>query len=164
MAAVLHAVLTFIIPYIQATPAQRQQALLSARQIFDVTYPHFDRAQWVAALEQTQPPLLVLPDQPVQLTHDGLAALAFHLAPVAEQAAATVPIAFPGQPVPKPAERSKKQTYAVPLDVCWQLDNVHYWCRIPITRLVIAALRQYLGQYPEAQHPRPDRGLIPPPT
>lgn len=156
------------LPYVQATPAQRQLALERARQVLDPAYPHLSWAQWVAALDQVQPLLWLLPGPVIQPAHEGLAALASYLAPLAaaaEQAAAAGPPAAPGQLVPEPAGPSgqrKKQTYAVPLDVCEQLANVQYWCRLSITRLVIDALRQYLGRFPEARRPRPDRDPPPP--
>jgi hypothetical protein len=139
------------VPYAAASPTQRQQPLLSARHVLDVAFPHLNRAHWLAALDQVQPPLLTLPDHPVHLTHEGLAALAGHLATIPDEAAAR-------------AAASKKQTYAVPLDLREQLANLSYWRRTGVNQLVRAALAQFLSQYPEARQLRPDRDLPPPPA
>ncbi|MGI4742716.1 MAG: hypothetical protein ACRYG7_46760 [Janthinobacterium lividum] len=149
------------LPYAAASPTQRQQALLSARHVLDVVFPHLSRAHWVAALDEVRPPLLALPDQPVLLTHEGLAALTFHLAPAPPEGDPAVPQAAP---LGRPGElaTAKKQTYAVPLDLREQLANLSYWRRIGISQLVRDALAQLLAQYPEARRPRPDRH--PPPA
>lgn len=153
------------LPYAAASPTQRQQALLSARHVLDVAFPHLSRAHWVAALDEMQPLLLTLPDQPVHLTHEGLAALALHLTTVTvpdgreQPSSGAVPL---GQP-PKMAA-AKKQTYTIPLDLCEQLANLSYWRRIGLSQLVRDALAQLLDQYPEARRPRPDRDPLPPPT
>jgi hypothetical protein len=146
------------LPYAAASPTQRQQALLSARQVLDVAFPHLSRAHWVAALDEVQPPLLNLPDQPVHLAHEGLAALAFHLAKVPDEREQPA-----SEPPPKLAA-AKKQTYSIPLDLCEQLANLSHWRRIGITHLVRAALAQFLSQYSEARQPRPDRDLPTPPA
>ena len=148
------------VPYAAASSTQRQQALLSARQVLDVAFPHLSRAHWLAALDEVQPPLLALPDHPVHLTHEGLAALAGHLATIPDEGEPPAQVAPLGQPAKLAA--SKKQTYAVPLDLCEQLANLSYWRRIGISQLVRDALAQLLSQYPEARRPRPDRA--PPPT
>jgi hypothetical protein len=148
--------------YAAASPTQRQQALLSARHVLDVAFPHLNRAHWLAALDQVQPPLLTLPDHSVHLTHEGLAALAGHLATIPDGGEPPARAAPLGQPA-KPAA-SKKQTYAVPLDLREQLANLSYWRRTGINQLVRAALAQFLSQYPEARQPRPDRDLPPPPA
>lgn len=150
------------LPYAAASPTQRQQALLSARHVLDGAFPHLSRAHWVAALDQVQPPLLALPDQPVHLTHDGLAALACHLAP-APTGGDPLGQAPPLGQSPKLAA-AKKQTYAVPLDLCEQLANLSYWRRIGISQLVREALAQLLAQHPEARRPRPDRDSPTPPA
>jgi hypothetical protein len=150
------------LPYAAASPTQRQQALLSARQVLDVAFPHLSRAHWVAALDEVQPPLLALPDQPVHLTHDGLAVLAFHLAPVPNGGDTPAGVAPLGRP--RKVASAKKQTYTVPLDLREQLANLSYWRRMAINQLVLDALAQLLGQYPEARRPRPDRDPPLPPA
>ena len=148
------------LPYAAASPTPRQQALLSARHVLDVAFPHLSRAHWVAALDEVQPPLLTLPDQPVHLAHEGLAALAFHLATLPDGRERPASGPPPLGPPPKLAA-AKKQTYAIPLDLCEQLANLSYWRRIGISQLVRDALAQLLDQYPESRRPRPDRD--PPP-
>jgi len=142
--------------YAQATAAEQHQALLGARQVLDAAFPHVSPAQWAAALTQANPALLVAEPGPARPSHEGLAGLVYHLAtsplPTAEPMAT-------GSPAPAvnltAGPASRKQTYAIPDDVRTQLANLSYWSRIPINRLVVQALRQYLAQHPAAQRPHP---------
>jgi hypothetical protein len=145
--------------YAQATAAEQHQALLGARQVLDAAFPHVSPAQWAAALTQTNPALLVAEPGPVRPSHEGLAGLVYHLATSPLPAPAAGPMATDS---PAPAAdlttgllASRKQTYAIPDDVRAQLANLSYWSRIPINRLVVQALRQYLAQHPAAYRPRP---------
>lgn len=136
--------------YAAASFTQRQQALLSARQVLAAAYPQLTDAEWVAALDQVQPPLLLPAEGSALLAPEGLAALVGCLA-------GTGPAASPGgrSPQPSPAARTKKQTFDLDLAVAEQLANATYWLRRSMTELVNEALAQHLAQYPEAQRPRP---------
>jgi hypothetical protein len=143
--------------YAQATAAEQHQALLSARQVLDAAFPQVSPTQWAAALTQANPALLVAEPGPVRPSHEGLTALVYHLATSPTQVAGPMATDSPAPAADLTAGllASRKQTYAIPNDVRTQLANVSYWSRIPINRLVVQALRQYLAQHPAAHRPRP---------
>lgn len=142
------------LPYAAASFTQRQQALLSARQVLAAAYPQLADAAWVTALDRVQPPLLLPAEGAALLAPEGLAALVGCLAagPPAAGERAPAPAAHPP---PAPATPDKKQTYAIELPLIEQLANTAYWLHRSITGLVNEALTQLLAQHPEAQRPRP---------
>lgn len=147
-----------LLPYAQATPAQRQQALRSAQQVLAAAYPHVCRAHWSAAIEQVQPPLLVpTPGGPVLLAHEGLAALGLYLAAPPPPTAAPAGVAPGPADVPRsPAPTSCKQTYAISPDLREQLARISYWRRVPVNQLVVHGLTRLVADYPaEAARPVP---------
>jgi hypothetical protein len=141
------------LPFAQAPPLLRHQALASARQILGAAYPFVAEAQWHQAFDELQLPLYRSGDGPASLAVDGLTALVQYLearyrAATASEPAATAPLTVASaQPI--------KQTYAIYPDLATQLERVSYWCRQPRSRLVNQALAQSLSQYPEASIPVP---------
>ncbi|MGI4873066.1 MAG: hypothetical protein ACRYFX_18055 [Janthinobacterium lividum] len=145
------------LPYSAATVFQRTQALQAARRILDAAYPFLSGAQWQHALAHLQLPLQQAGDQ-VSFSSEALATLVQHL----EAQYRAAPPDLTGPPPPRPAprrirEKSRKQTYAVPLSQIEQLARVSYWCRWPTSQLVTEAFAQLLSQYPEAQRPLPEQ-------
>lgn len=145
------------LPFAQASPLLRHQALTSARQILGAAYPFVAEAQWYQAFEELHLPLYRTGDEPASLSAGGLAALVQYLearyrtaltsTPTIAAAAPTAPAATTGQPT--------KQTYAIYPEIVAQLERVSYWCRQPRSRLVNQALTEFLSQYPEASIPVP---------
>jgi len=150
-----------LLPYAEASPWQRHQALLSARQVLDAAYSFLSQDEWVQALDQMQPALQFLADQ-IVVSYPGLATLVYyletHYRPAAAAAPGALPIgnSSPAGMLPAGKGKQKKQTYAVYADLLTQLARVSYWRRRPISQLVNEALAQLLRQYPEAHQPVPE--------
>jgi hypothetical protein len=142
------------IPFAQAPPLLRHQALASARLILGAAYPLVAEAQWHQALEELQLLLYRAGDGPASLSVEGLAALGQHLEARYRGAAPTLPAA--AAPAVAAAQQPIKQTYAITADLVTQLERVSYWCRQPRSRLVNQALAHLLSQYPEASIPVPE--------
>lgn len=144
------------LPFAQASPLLRHQAMVSARQILGAAYYSIEEAQWQQALEELQPTLYRLGDGPANLSAEGLLTLQQYLeARYRLRSMATVgatKLTTPAVPAPQPT----KQTYAINPDVATQLGRVSYWCRKSRSRLVNQALAQLLSQYPEASIPVPE--------
>ena len=142
-----------LLPYREASPFQRTQALHGARRILDAAYPTLSGAQWQAALAQLQLPLQVLGDQ-ASLPPEALATLVQYL-----EAQYRTPPPGPGVPAPaRPAEKLRKQTYGIAPSLITALARVSHWRRRRVSQLVNEALAQLLSQYPEAQVPVPAPG------
>jgi hypothetical protein len=143
------------LPFAQASPLLRHQALASARQILGAAYYSIAEAQWHQAFEELQLPLYRLGDGPASLSAEGLLALLQYLEARYRLSSTATPSAGPTPPA-VPAAQPIKQTYAINPDVATQLGRVSYWCRQPRSRLVNQALAQLLSQYPEASIPVPE--------
>ena len=144
------------LPFAQASPSLRYQAMASAHQILGLAYPFVVEAQWHQAFDDLQLPLYRFGDGPASLSTDGLAALVQYLETRYRATAAASP-ALAATPPPKVATvQPIKQTYSIQPDLATKLERVSYWCRQTRSRLVNQALSQLLDQYPEASIPVPE--------
>ena len=143
------------LPFAQASPSLRYQAMATAHQILGLAYPFVVEAQWHQAFDDLQLPLFRFGDGPASLSTDGLAALVQYLE-TRYRATVTAPLTAAAAPPPTVARvPPTKQTYSIHPDLVTRLERVSYWCRQTRSRLVNQALSQLLDQYPEASVPVP---------
>ena len=150
-------------PYPEASPDQRRQAMVLARQILQAAYPFLAEWQWVQALEELRLPLHCTVEE-ATLSRDGLTTLVRYLAayyptvPVADPAVAPAPAPAPTPtPTDPPARELRvKQTCDIRASLMEQLERVCYWRRKSRTWFVNQALDQLLRQCPEALTPLPE--------
>nr|GEY38802.1 hypothetical protein [Tanacetum cinerariifolium] len=90
------------LPFAQASPSLRYQAMATAHQILGLAYPFVVEAQWHQAFDDLQLPLYRFGDGPASLSTDGLAALVQYLETRYRATAAASP-ALAATPPPKVA-------------------------------------------------------------
>ena len=144
------------LPYVQASPAQLSQTIISAREALGPYYPSLDWSHWHQAFRALGPVLKLEAGQ-ASMTPDGLNELARHLETVASPAGAdspTSPINNAESLLPKGESHLKvKHTYSIQAEVVESLNRVSFWRRESKSALVNLALTQFLSQYPESQIP-----------
>jgi hypothetical protein len=143
------------LPFAQASPFLRSQAMATAHHILGAAYPFVVEAQWHQAFDDLQLPLFRFGDGPASLSTDGLAALVQYLETRYRATAAAAPTAAVAPPPAVAAVPPTKQTYSIHPDLVTRLERVSYWCRQTRSRVVNQALSQLLDQYPEASVPVP---------
>ena len=143
------------LPFAQASPVLRSQAMATAHQILGAAYPFVVEAQWHQAFDDLQLPLFRFGDGPTSLSTDGLAALVQYLETRYRATATAAPTAAAAPPPTVAVLPPTKQTYAIDPDLAIKLERVSYWCRQTRSRLVNQVLSQLLDQYPEASVPVP---------
>lgn len=144
------------LPFAQASPSLRYQAMATAHQILEAAYPFVVEAQWHQAFDDLQLPLYRFGDGPASLSTDGLAALVQYLETRYRATAAATPTAAAASLPAVAKVQPTKQTYSIHPDLATKLERVSYWCRQTRSRLVNQALSQLLDQYPEASVPVPE--------
>ncbi|RZK31160.1 MAG: hypothetical protein EOO61_18380 [Hymenobacter sp.] len=147
-----------LLPYIQASPAQLSQAIISAREALGPYYPSLDWSHWHQAFKALQPALKLEAGQ-ASMTPDGLSELARYLETVTSPAqpdSTDAPISDTKLPLLKGESHLKsKNTYSIRAEVVESLNRVSFWRRKNKSALVTLALTQFLSQYPESRIPIP---------
>jgi len=145
-----------LLPYVQASPAQLSQAIISAREALGPYYPALNWSHWHQAFKALEPVLKLEAGQ-ASMTPDGLNELARYLETVASPAgidSLTSSINNAESPLSKGQSHLKvKNTYSIQAEVVESLNRVSFWRRKTKSALVNLALTQFLSQYPESQIP-----------
>jgi hypothetical protein len=145
-----------LLPYVQASPAQLSQAIISAREALGPYYPSLDWSHWHQAFKALEPVLKLEAGQ-ASMTPDGLNKLARYLETVASPAGTdslTSPSNNAELPLPKGGAHLKvKNTYSIQAEAAEGLNRLSFWRRESKSALVNLALTQFLSQHPESQIP-----------
>jgi len=147
-----------MVPYHEASPVQRHQAMVWVRQILQAAYPFVGAEQWDQALEDLRLPLYPAVEG-ATLYYEGLTTLVQYLAacypttPAARPSVSTM--SAPVEVEPPVEEPTIKQTYDIRVSLAEQLHCVSYWQRRPRRWFLDQALVQLLSQYEEALIPIP---------
>lgn len=151
-----------LLPFDQATEAQRTQALLTARQAVNSAFPTYSYPQWQQALAAVRPPVQPGSDgEPARFAPPELVALLHQLVlphPTAPPAAP--PSAPAGESFPPKPDRSR--TYQLPEALIERLSRLSHWLHLPVNQLVVHALTRLVAHYPaEAARPIPPKPSFP---
>jgi hypothetical protein len=147
-----------MVPYHEASPIQRHQALVWVRQILQAAYPFVEAGQWDQALQELRLPLYPAVEG-ATLYDEGLTTLVQYLAACYPTTPAARPytstMSAPVEVEPPVDEPTVKQTYDIRVSLAEQLRCASYWQRRPQRWFLDQALVQLLSQYEEAITPVP---------